>query len=164
MSTLYNILWILLAVLLQVLLFNNLSLYGGIALVYLIALIKLPVELNRNIQILAGFLVGLLIDVFCNTMGMHALAAVTVMWLRIPVLHLYVNAEDIKTGVPGVNLLGMQVFIRYALTLIGLHVILLYCIEAFTLFNFLILLLKICISSLLTLGVSIAMEFTTLKK
>lgn len=164
MNTLYNILWIVLALLLQVLLFNHLYLYGGIALVYMIALIKMPVEINRNLQILFGFLVGLTIDICCNTPGMHALAATTTLWLRIPVLHLYVNAEDVKDGILGVNQLGMSVYIRYILTLLALHCILLYVIEAFTLFNFLVMLLKIVISVLMSFTVAIALEFATLKK
>ena len=164
MNTLYNILWILLALLLQVVLFNHLYLFGGVALVYMIALIKMPVEINRNLQILAGFISGLVIDICCNTIGMHALAATTVMWLRMPVLHLYVNAEDVKSGVPGVNRLGMQEYIRYALTLLSLHCILLYCIESFTMFNLLVLLLKIVVGSLLTFGAAMALEFATLKK
>lgn len=164
MNTLYNILWIVLALLFQVVLFNHLSVFGGVALVYLIALLKMPVEINRNLQILAGFAVGLCVDIFCNTMGMHALAATTVMWLRIPIMHLYVNAEDVKEGVPSFTLLGMAEFIRYALTLIALHCILLYCIEAFTLFNFLVLLSKIVISVLLSMVGVISLEFATLKK
>lgn len=164
MNTLFNILWILLALLLQVLLFNHLYLFGGVALVYMIALIKMPVEINRNLQILAGFLVGLIIDICCNTIGMHALATTTVMWLRMPVLHLYVNAEDVKSGVPGFTRLGMQEYIRYALTLLAMHCILVYCIESFTLFNFMVLLVKILISTLMTFGAAIALEFATLKK
>lgn len=164
MNTLYNILWLLLALLLQVLLFNHLYLFGGVALVYMIALIKMPVEINRNLQILAGFLTGLIVDICCNTMGMHALASTTVMWLRMPVFHLYVNAEDFKSGVPGVNRLGMQEYIHYALTLLAMHSILLYCIESFTLFNIMVLLIKIVISTLMTFGAAMAFEFATLKK
>lgn len=154
----------MLALLLQVLIFNHLYLYGGVAFVYLITLIKMPVEINRNLQILTGFLVGLIIDVCCNTIGMHALTATTIMWLRIPVLHLYVNAEDVKEGVPGVNLIGMPVYVRYALTLFAMHCILLYCIEAFTLFNFLVMASKIFISLVMTSVFAIALEFATLKK
>lgn len=164
MNTLYNILWVVLALLLQVLLFNHLALFGGIALVYVVALIKMPVEINRNLQILAGFLVGLSIDIFCNTMGMHALATTTMMWLRTSVLHLYVNSEDVKDGVPSFNLMGIQEYIRFVVTLLLIHCILLYFIEAFTLFNFLVLLSKIFISLILTLIVVVTLEFTTLKK
>lgn len=164
MNALYNILWIILAVLLQVVLFNHLYLFGGVALVYMIALAKMPVEINRNIQILVGFFVGLTVDIFCNTPGMHALATTTVMWLRIPILHLYVNADDVKSGAPGISLIGMQEYIRYALTLVALHCVLLYFIESFTMFNFLVLLLKIVISTILTFGSALVLEFTTLNK
>lgn len=164
MSTLYNILWILLALLLQVALFNHLSIYGGVMLVYLIALIKMPVEINRNLQILAGFAVGLCIDIFCNTIGMHALTATTIMWLRLPILHLYVNAEDVKEGIPSFSLLGVSEFLRFALTIITFHCLLLYIIESFTLFNFIVLLIKILLSVLMTFVGSVVLEFATIKK
>ena len=51
MSILLYFFWLLLAVVLQVLLFNHLSFFGGVALVYIIALMKAPVEINRVLQI-----------------------------------------------------------------------------------------------------------------
>ncbi len=133
-------------------------------LVYLIALIKMPVEINRNVQILAGFITGMIIDIFCNTIGLHTLTTVTIMWLRMPILHLYVNAEDVKTGTPGASLIGMQTYIRYALTILALHCIILYFIESFTLFHFVATILKALISIVLTFIVILSLELSTLEK
>lgn len=133
-------------------------------LVYLIALIKMPVEVNRNIQILVGFIAGLIIDIFCNTIGLHALTAVTVMWVRMPLLHLYVNAEDVKTGTPSASLIGMQPYIRYALTILAFHCILLYFLESFTLFHFVATLLKAFFSIVMTFIVVLSLELATLEK
>lgn len=164
MNTLNNILWLVLSIVLQVLVFNSLHLFGGIVLVYLLALIKMPVDTNRSLQILAGFLCGLVVDIFSNTLGMHALTAVTMMWMRLPLLHLYINADDVKTGPLSGERLGMQVFIRYAITVIIVHCILLYGIESFSLFNFSSLLLRVVSSILMTSVTAIALEFATLKK
>lgn len=131
---------------------------------YLIALIKMPVEINRNVQILAGFITGMIIDIFCNTIGLHTLTTVTIMWLRMPILHLYVNAEDVKTGTPGASLIGMQTYIRYALTILALHCIILYFIESFTLFHFVATILKALISIVLTFIVILSLELSTLEK
>lgn len=163
MNILYKVLWILLALLLQVLLFNHLYVWGGVALVYVISLIKLPVELNRNIQILIGFLVGITIDIFCNTIGLHALVATTLMWIRIPLLHLFVNAEDLKEGSPGFSRMGVSEYTRYSISIILVYCLLLYVIESFTLFNLPVLLLKVLISTSMTFLISIALEFVALK-
>lgn len=164
MAFLYSIFWLIIGVVLQTLLFNHLQLYGGVILVYVIALIKMPVEINRNFQIFAGFLCGLIIDVFSNTIGMHTLTAVTVMWLRMPILHLYINAEDVKSGIPGNSLMGMSSYIRFAITMLAIHCILLYFVEAFTLFNILVTFLKIIISLILTFIAAITLEFATYDK
>ena len=164
MNYIYYFLWVLLAVVLQVLLFNRLSLAGGIVIVYMIALLKMPVEVPRIVQILIGFLVGLMVDIFCNTLGMHALATVTVMFFREPLLHLFYNDPEFKNGSVGMERIGMASYIRYALTILAFHSILLYFIEAFTLFNFLVLLSKIFISIALSLLVAIVFEFSAMKK
>lgn len=157
------ILWLLLAVILQVLLFNHLSLFGGIVMIYMVALLKMPVEFNRVLQILIGFLTGLIIDIFCNTLGMHALTAVTVMFFREPILHLYNNDPEFKVGTVCLSRIGLSSFMRYALTVLGMHCALLYVIEAFTLFNFLLLVIKIVVSLLLTFAFTMALEFATEK-
>lgn len=164
MAFLYSIFWIILAVVMQTLLFNHLQLLGGVVLVYMIALLKMPVEVNRNIQILTGFVCGLIIDIFCNTLGMHTLATVTVMFFRVPILHLFINSEDVKSGVPSNSLMGMSSYIRYAITILAIHCILLYFIEAFTLFNIWTTLLKIVISLLLNTIAIISLEFATIDK
>jgi len=161
---LYSIFWIILAVVLQTLLFNHLQLMGGVILVYMIALLKMPVDINRNLQILAGFLCGLIVDIFCNTLGMHTLAATTIMFFRVPILHLFINSEDVKTGIPSNALMGMSSYIRYALTIISIHCLLLYFIESFTLFNLIATLLKVVISFILNMIAVITLEFATIDK
>ena len=164
MSILLYILWLLLAVVLQVLLFNHLPIFGGVALVYVIALLKAPVEINRVVQIVMGFLVGFVVDIFCNTPGMHALTAVSVMALRDVILHLYNDDPEFKNGLVSMQQIGLSAYARFSLSIIVLHCILLYIIESFTLFNFPVLLAKIIISISLTFGICMAFEFASSKK
>lgn len=164
MVFLYSLFWIILAVVLQTMLFNHLQLFGGVIMVYMIALLKIPVDVNRNLQILAGFICGLIIDIFSNTLGMHTLTALTVMFLRMPILHLYINQEDVKTGVPSNSLMGMSSYIRYAITMLSIHCFLLYFIESFTLFNIVAILIKAFISLALTSIAVISLEFATMEK
>ena len=158
MALLFSILWLVAGVLLQVLLFNRLHVEGGIVLFYVYLLLKVPVEVARPVQILMGFLTGLTIDIFCNTPGMHALAATTTMWLREPILRSFVDTEDFKAGAPGLSALGLMVFLRYIAVLVVLHAVVLYLAEAFSLLHWPTLLLKISISILLTLRASLAVE------
>lgn len=164
MSILLYILWLLLAVVLQVLLFNHLSFFGGVALVYVIALLKAPVEISRVMQIVMGFLVGFVVDIFSNTPGMHSLTAVTVMALRDVILHLYNDDPEFKSGLVTMQQIGLSAFVRFSMSVIALHCLLLYIIESFTLFNLPVLLLKVLISIGLTFGFCMAFEFAAAKK
>lgn len=160
MASLIAFFWLIAGVLLQVLVFNHLHLFGGIVLIYLYALLKLPLEMNRNMQIFLGFLSGLIIDIFCNTLGMHALTAGTMMWLRYPLLHAAVSSEELKTGVPGIRKFGWMVMFRYLLSIVSFYCLLYYFIEAFTLFHFFTTLGKILMSTILTLVFAWVVEFT----
>jgi len=164
MTLLRYFLWLSLAVVLQVLLFNHLSLFGGIVLIYMVSLLKIPVEIRPSLQIVIAFLTGFVIDSFCNTPGMHAFSAITVMLVRMRVLRLFDNDPEYKNGSVNLNRFGLSVVFRYILTLVTFGAILLYGIEAFTLFNFTILLTKIVISVVLTMFIAIAIEFASLKK
>lgn len=164
MNVLTSIIWTVVCVLCQVLVFRHLSLAGGIVLFYVYAMIKIPVEWNRSLQILYGFIVGFMLDMFCNTPGMHALACTTVMWLRIPIIHMFIVADEIKTGVPDSSKLSFSVFIRYTASVILLLSVLLYFIEAFTVFNWVTIIAKVTISALLTFSVVLAMEMLSTKR
>jgi hypothetical protein len=164
MGILVYILGLLLSVVLQVLLFNHLSLFGGVAFIYVVALLKCPVEIRHVVQIIMGFLVGFVIDIFCNTPGMHSLTAVSVMALRDIILHLYNNDPEFKSGTVNKDQIGTSTYARFSLSIITLHSILLYIIESFTLFNFPVLLTKIFISVALTFGLCMAFEYATSKK
>lgn len=158
MPLLISFIWIILGLLLQVTLFNNMPLAGGVVLSCLYMTIRIPVEWSRIGQIIVGFLVGLIIDIFSNTPGLHALACTTTMWMRLPILHMFIVADDIKNGCPTYRRLGSSVFVRFLAVLVVVHCVVLYTIEAFTLFNFFHLVLKIVISSVLSFAVLWAAE------
>jgi rod shape-determining protein MreD len=150
MQTLWSLLLAILGIVMQVLIFNRLHLWGGVAFVYLYALIKMPSDTPRILQIVLGFVIGFIIDCFCNTPGMHALACGTMMWMRMPLLHLFIASDDVKSGPLGMRQLGMSTFLRYLLAVTIMFCLVLYVVEAFSLFHFGLMLLKIVLSVLLT--------------
>lgn len=164
MPILINIFWILLGLVLQVGLFNHLPLLGGVVLSYLYMAFRTPVEWNRIAQIVMGFLVGFIMDIFCNTPGLHALTCTTIMWLRLPLLHLFVVSDDIKNGCPTYQRLGLSVFARFLASILVVHCVLLYSVEAFTMFNLWHLILKILFSFLLSFAVIFAAEYANNSK
>ena len=69
--------------LLQILLVNNLHFMGVVdPCIYILALLVLPAELNKLWQLLIGFAAGFVMDIFCNSMGVHTLACTALMFAR----------------------------------------------------------------------------------
>ncbi len=78
----YSLLF-LLYLALQILIMRNIVLFNyAFCFVYIAGILLLPAEVNRTLLLVLGFLVGLLVDVFYNTLGMHAAATLLVAYLR----------------------------------------------------------------------------------
>jgi len=67
----------------QVLIFNRIDLFGYInPFPYILFIILYPVNGNKNGLLLASFLLGITMDMFSNSGGVHAAACVTLAYLR----------------------------------------------------------------------------------
>lgn len=79
----------ILLVLVQVLLFNKIRFAGFInPFVYPLFILLLPVRIPKTLLLLLSFITGLTIDIFSDTMGMHAAATVFLGYLRPAILKL----------------------------------------------------------------------------
>lgn len=120
-------------VLLQVLILNNIQLSGYInPYLYIIFILWLPVESNKVLVMLVSFLLGLSIDVFSNTLGMHASACVFLAFCR-PYILQFMAPRDGYEGdqVPGIQAFGLSWFITYAAIGVLLHHLFLFYVEVF---------------------------------
>jgi len=78
-----NILTAFLLIIAQTIIFNNINLFGYLnPFVYIIFIIYYPIKNDRLFFIFISFTLGLLIDIFTDTLGLHAAASVTVAYLR----------------------------------------------------------------------------------
>ncbi len=160
----YIVLFVVL-VLLQVMVLNHISVMGyGIPLLYIYFILVLPASLSPNWVVTLGFLLGLTIDLFCDTPGMNALASTVTSAVRQPMLSMYISREDVPVAVPSAHSLGMGVFLKYALVMVLIQNVLIYTIEAFTIFHYLTLLLKIVSGTFLSFILIIGIESLKLSK
>ena len=68
---------------LQVLIFNNINLFGYInPYPYILFIILYPVNSNKSILLLGSFFLGLLLDIFCDSGGVHTTASIVLAFLR----------------------------------------------------------------------------------
>lgn len=152
MIWLENILRFLSVVLLQVLLVNNLHFMGVVnPCIYILFLIALPAELDKLWQLVIGFACGLVLDIFCNSMGVHTLACTTLMLARPYLISWLVQEDERLVGTITANSLGWETFIKYVVLFTVGHHTLVFLLAAFTFHAFWLTLIQIVASSLLTI-------------
>ena len=68
---------------LQILIFNNIPIFGySIPYVYVIFILLLPFEINKVFLLILGFISGIIIDFSTNSPGVHASATLTLAFAR----------------------------------------------------------------------------------
>jgi len=82
-ALLINIARFIILILAQVAIFNNLNFIGYLnPYPYILFIILYPVNANKNGLILASFFLGLTMDMFSNSGGVHTTACLTLAFLR----------------------------------------------------------------------------------
>lgn len=147
--------------LLQVLIVKNVVLFHtAFCFVYIAYLLLLPIEVNPLVLMGIGFLMGFTIDIFYDSLGMHAFASVFVMYARSYWLNLITPQGGYDSNaVPAISMSGVQWFLIYLMPLVFLHHILLFFLEmgSFDLFWF--TLWKAISSTLLTTLLIVILQF-----
>jgi rod shape-determining protein MreD len=100
--------------------------------------------------IIISFILGIVIDVFSNTLGMHTAACVLAGMFRTPIMYLFADKEILEEASPSYRTLGVGAFMKYVFLLVAIHHIALFSIESISLFDPVFLLLRIFVSVMLT--------------
>ncbi len=147
---LLNILRFVLLVLTQVLIFNTLNFMGSLnPLVYVIFLYWYPIKGNRALFLFTAFLLGLIIDIFSDTLALHSFATLTAAYTR-PIIMRFcfgVNYEfqnfsfKNTTKVQRLTFLGLLVLV---------HHLVFFFLEILSLSHILLILKKILATGLIT--------------
>ena len=161
---LYEILLFAILILLQVLVFNQISVFGlATPFLYIYFFLKLPIGRNVFYVIIMGFLMGIIIDIFLDTPGINAAATTLIAAMRKPLLRLFFTKEEFENFVPGIYS-ALAPFIRFTVLTVVIHQTVLFGLEAFSLFNLDILVLRLVSSILLTLILIFALDSFRLNK
>lgn len=124
---------LLIILLLQLLILNQLQVFGVChPMVYVMCLIMMPTRLNPKWDMLIGAAIGLLVDLFSNSPGIHMAACVLVMYLRREILRRLVTEPERIKGEITLAILGTESFIQYSLLLVLLHHSLVFILNAWS--------------------------------
>lgn len=140
-SVTQNILRFVFLVLVQIAIFNNINFLGYInPYPYVLFIILFPIGDNKALLLALSFLLGISIDMFCNSGGMHAASCVTIAYLRPWILQSIFglayeyNAVKVVKAAFGQRLL-------YTTILVFSHHLILFFLESFN-FSDIIYILK----------------------
>lgn len=151
--------------LLQLLLIDRLSLSPyGYCFVYVLPILLLPVTFNRLVVLIMAFLIGLIMDSFYNSPGMHASACVLLAFVRPYVLDALTPRSGYENNT-GTSLedQGFAWFSTYVLLCILSHHTLLFVLETFNTALIGQTLLKIVLSMLYTYLVILMFQLLLLR-
>ncbi|MFA0962082.1 Rod shape-determining protein MreD [Roseivirga sp. BDSF3-8] len=147
--------------LLQVLIFRNVVLFDtAFCFIYIGALLMLPFDIGRLPAMLLGFICGLVVDIFYDSLGIHAAASVFMMYLRPYWINLITprgGYENVST--PRLKLLGSQWFATYAIALSFVHHLILFYVEVGSFHLFFFTLSKVVASTLLTFTMLVVFQY-----
>lgn len=151
----------LILVVLQVVVLNNIQLSGYInPYLYLLFILMLPVKTPKLVLLSLAMASGLIIDIFSNTLGMHAAATTFMAFCRPGVLRLIAPREGYEAeATPSVKEMSFYWFLLYAGVLIFLHHIALFYMEVFRLSEFFSTFLRVLLSSFATLSLVMLTQF-----
>ena len=139
---LYEMLLFAVLIVLQVLLFNQISIFGfATPFLYIYFLLKLPIGRNVFYVIIIGFLLGFIIDIFLNTPGINAAATTLVAAFRQSLLQLFYTKDESEGYTPSIHTAPSS-FIKYATAAVVIHQTALYTLESLSLFNPQILIIR----------------------
>lgn len=146
-------------VLLQTLILNNIQFSSFInPYLYVFFILILPFELPKFFLLVASFLLGLSIDLFSNTPGMHTTACLTMAFARPYLLEFIAPREGYETGQkPLASYFGWNWYFRYSLIMVVIHHVVLFFIEVFSFQNFHLTLFR----TFLSIGFTLVLIFLT---
>ena len=156
-----NIVRFIALVLVQVLVIKNIELGRFInPFLYVLFIIVLPFETPKWLLLVAAFFLGLTIDVFYDTAGMHAAACVFMAYIRPATLKLFSPRDGYESGTqPTIQYLGIPWFLSYAGILILAHHVILFYLEIFRFSEFFSTLLRVVVSAVCTLLLVVVSQY-----
>ncbi len=126
-----NVIRFFVLLLLQVLLFNHINFLGYInPYVYLIFILLFPFTGNQTLLIFLSFLLGLSIDVFSDSGGVHAAASVLIAYLRPGFLKLSFGVSYLHNTVK-ISEARFNQIITYVVAMVFIHHLVLFTLEIF---------------------------------
>lgn len=147
-------------VLLQVLILNQVVLHGLITpYIYPLFILLLPLRTPKWLLLFLGLAMGVTIDTFSNTGGIHAFATVFLAFIRPFIIKMLTPPDDYESDdKPTIKSLGFSWFLLYTVSGILLHHAVFFIILILNFAHPEFLILKIVLSSIVSIGIILLLQ------
>lgn len=138
-------------VLVQVLIFNNINLFGYInPYIYIIFVLVYPLKKEKGTFLFLSFLLGLCIDFFSDTGGINAAATLFIAFIRLSVLTTILRKTDFDYVLFNLRSISIGKAFLYIVSLTFTHHLMLFWLDYFSLNEFGSVLYKTITTTLLS--------------
>ena len=129
--------------------------------IYFLFILWLPFKMGRRSVIILAFALGLCLDYFTKTPGLHAAPCILIAYLRPFVINILIPHEGADTNYeePSFRSMGFASYFIYVTILTLVHHIFLFFLEALQLGGFLYFLVKTLLSLAISLLILFIVEF-----
>lgn len=132
-NIIYNFILGLSLILMQVLFLNNINFLEYLnPFLYIYFIIYFPIKNNRTLFIITAFIYGLIIDLFCDTHGIHAASTLCIAYFRPYLLKIFFGLAY-EHQVVKLNSLELKQNLLYLFSMIIIHHSILFSLEVFDL-------------------------------
>jgi hypothetical protein len=150
----------------QTLIVGQIELGWGIhPMIYPLFIIMLPFHLNVIPLMIIAFIMGISIDFFSNTFGLHASASLFIAYLRPEIFKLFSPRDGYDTFLtPSIRELGFTWFLLVGGTLTFTHHLWFFFLEIFQVNSWMLILRNTVFSSLITLVLFVLIQVIFFKR
>lgn len=152
--------------LLQVFLVRNLILFDvAFCYIYVAFILLLPFDIGAILLMILGFISGLVVDIFYDTLGIHAAASVFIAFIKPHWTKAIPPRGGYEMGMkPTIKIMGASWFLTYAVPLIFIHHLVIFFVEAGGMHLFGFTFVKVIFSSILTFIVLVILQYLFYQK
>jgi rod shape-determining protein MreD len=143
----------------QIIIFNNIDLFGYInPFPYILFIILFPVNGNKQLLIVTSFILGITMDLFCNSGGVHAAACLILAYAR-PYIFKFAFGLSYEYQTIKINDVLTPERFTFLLVSVVIHHFTLFILEVFQLSSLWDILLRTIVGTLFTLLICIILIY-----
>ena len=123
----------IIVMILQVLLFDQLQLLGAChPYIYVLCLLMMPITVPHSLSMILGAAAGIIMDIFCNSLGVHTAACILVMFIRPYLIGAIVSDKDRLNEQINLHTIGMEALVKYVVIMVLIHHLAIFLLAAWS--------------------------------